>query len=70
MRVSNDALAAELAGHEAQFAAAGIRSVTSIGDALAPATIAAAVYAGHGYAREFDAPASAAVPFLRELPGG
>ncbi|MCY4148103.1 MAG: FAD-dependent oxidoreductase [Gammaproteobacteria bacterium] len=31
-----------------------VRSVTRIGDCLAPSTIAAAVYAGHLYARDFD----------------
>ncbi len=30
--------------------------VTAIGDAYAPSAIAAAVYAGHRYARELDAP--------------
>jgi dimethylamine/trimethylamine dehydrogenase len=39
--------------------------VVSIGDCLAPSTIAAAVYAGHRYAREFDQPDS--VAFKREL---
>jgi dimethylamine/trimethylamine dehydrogenase len=67
-RVSNDALALELAALGARLAAAGVVSVTTIGDALAPSTIAAAVYAGHRHAREFDAPESDAVPFLRELP--
>jgi dimethylamine/trimethylamine dehydrogenase len=48
--------------------AAGIKSVTAIGDALAPATIAHAVYAGHRYARELDAPLSnEVVLFRREL---
>ena len=42
------AVAAGRAGH--------VRSVTAIGDALAPATIAAAVYSGHRYAEELDAP--------------
>jgi len=45
----------------------GIENVTRIGDALAPATIAHAVYAGHRYARELDEPKSDAVPFRREL---
>ncbi len=35
----------------------GIETVRCIGDAYAPGTIAAAVYAGHKYARELDAPA-------------
>jgi len=33
---------------------AGIKSVTRIGDCLAPSTIAAAVYHGHRFAQEFD----------------
>ncbi|MBC8445417.1 MAG: FAD-dependent oxidoreductase, partial [Rhodospirillaceae bacterium] len=41
--------------------------VTRIGDALAPATIAHAVYAGHRYARELDEPECDGVPFKREL---
>jgi dimethylamine/trimethylamine dehydrogenase len=45
-----------------------IKSVTRIGDCLAPGTIAAAVYSGHRYAREMDEPVSEGVPFRRELP--
>lgn len=48
---------------------AGIKSVTLIGDALAPGTIAAAVYGGHRYAREFDTtPDPDKAPFRREMP--
>ena len=48
--------------------AAGIRSVTRIGDCLAPSSVADAVHAGHRYARELDAPpANQALP--RERPG-
>jgi dimethylamine/trimethylamine dehydrogenase len=50
------------------LSAAGIRSVTAIGDCLVPSTIAAAVYAGHRYARELDGPPAPTVPFKRELP--
>ncbi len=46
----------------------GIKSVTAIGDCLAPSTIADAVYAGHRYAREMDKPRADGVPFLREIP--
>jgi dimethylamine/trimethylamine dehydrogenase len=46
-----------------------IKSVRAIGDAHAPATIAAAVYAGHEYARGMDQPAPAGVPFRRQFPG-
>ena len=46
---------------------AGITSLARIGDCLAPATIAAAVYEGHRFAREFGHAADPdAVPFKRE----
>ncbi len=47
---------------------AGILGVTCIGDAEAPTTIAAAVYAGHRYARELDSEVDDEVTFQRELP--
>ena len=51
-----------------EWADAGLLSATAIGDALAPATIAAAVYAGRRYAEDFEAPLSGdAVPFRREI---
>ena len=43
-------------------------SLTRIGDCHAPGTIAAAVYAGHRYARELGEPPVVGVPFRRELP--
>ncbi len=46
---------------------AGIKSVSRVGDCLAPGTIAAAVYEGHRFARELDAPKQNGVPFRREL---
>lgn len=67
-RVGNDALARALAASPDALASAGIASVSSIGDCWAPGTIAAAVYAGHRYAREFDQPPSDDVAFARELP--
>ncbi|MDD9883635.1 MAG: FAD-dependent oxidoreductase [Gammaproteobacteria bacterium] len=49
------------------LSAAGVSSLIRIGDCLAPATIAAAVYDGHRYAREFGAPPDRdAPPFKRE----
>jgi dimethylamine/trimethylamine dehydrogenase len=68
-RLPNEALARDLAARRDDWAAAGIVSVTAIGDALAPATIAHAVYAGRRYAEELDAPppAPGAVPFKREI---
>ncbi len=67
-RRPDDALGLDLASRPEALSSAGIASVTCIGDCLAPSTIAAAVYAGHRYAREFDWPQTDAVPFRRELP--
>ncbi|MBE8593663.1 FAD-dependent oxidoreductase [Pseudomonas sp. MAFF 301449] len=50
-----------------QLHAAGINTVTLIGDCVAPGTIAAAVYSGHRIAREFDAPADS-LHVRREIP--
>src|SRR6266404_2350231 len=66
-RQPNEALALELAGQSNAMSAAGITSVTSIGDCWAPSTIAAAVYAGHRHAREFDLLSDNGVGFRREL---
>ncbi len=66
LRMPNDALYHELTSDSAALADAGIKSVTRIGDCLVPGTIAAAVQDGHRYAREFDAPTPAEVPFKRE----
>ena len=65
-RLPNDELAQSLHEASAAAAAAGIVAISSIGDCWAPSTIAAAVYAGHRLAREFDRP-PAEVPFRREL---
>jgi dimethylamine/trimethylamine dehydrogenase len=67
MRLPNDSLYHELTADAARLQDAGINSLTRIGDCLAPSTIAAAVYAGHRYAREADAPPVEGVPFQREL---
>jgi dimethylamine/trimethylamine dehydrogenase len=65
-RLPNDALATALEGMAEAISAAGIVSVSSIGDCNAPSTIAAAVYAGHRYAREYDLPTDDGVGFKRE----
>ncbi len=58
-----------LKARQAEWADAGIETVTAIGDALTPGMIVHATYAGHRYARELDCPVDAdAVPFLRDLP--
>ena len=67
-RVPNDALHGELLVREAEWAAAGVKSVQCIGDALAPGLIAHAVYAGHRYAQTFDEGCERDVPFKRHLP--
>jgi len=77
-RTPNDELMTALTDMADAVAGAGILSITPIGDCLAPGTIAAAVYAGHRYAREVErlaggrlegeAPDSDAVTFRRELP--
>ena len=46
---------------------AGVKRVTRIGDCYAPSIIAAAVYAGHEYARELGVRKTDEVRFQREL---
>jgi len=65
-RIPNDQLYRAIAADGDTSLPAGIKSVTRIGDCLAPSTIAAAVYSGHGFARELDAPDPGFVPFKRE----
>jgi dimethylamine/trimethylamine dehydrogenase len=64
LRQPRDALYHELIADQAALDRAGIRSVTRIGDALAPGALAHAVYSGHAYGREFDVDAQ----FLRDRP--
>jgi len=64
-RFANDSLYAALSGRD--LAAAGIRSVRRIGDALAPGAIVHAVYSGHRYAEELDADPESLV-FRRDAP--
>jgi dimethylamine/trimethylamine dehydrogenase len=54
MRLPNDALYDGLMSDPDKLESAGIESVHRIGDCYGPATIAAAVYEGHRYARELD----------------
>jgi dimethylamine/trimethylamine dehydrogenase len=67
-RLPNDALYQELIARRTDWQAAGISTVTCIGDAHAPGLIAHAVYAGHRYARELDEGAAREVPFRRTVP--
>ncbi len=65
-RTSDDALYRDLMARKAEWAAHGVKSVTLVGDALAPGTIAMAVHAGHEYARNLDMPVDRDMPFRRE----
>jgi dimethylamine/trimethylamine dehydrogenase len=66
-RLPQESLYNQLAQRSDDLSGSGIKSVTRIGDCLAPGTIAAAVYGGHRYARELDEPVCDQVPFRREL---
>ncbi|MUL68158.1 NADH:flavin oxidoreductase [Mycobacterium sp. CBMA 234] len=67
-RLPHDGLYQELMSRESEWAAADLLSVRAIGDAWAPATIAAAVWSGHRYAEELDEPLlREPVPYLREV---
>jgi dimethylamine/trimethylamine dehydrogenase len=66
-RFPNDSLHAALAARPQDLRDRGVRSVTRIGDALAPGAIVHAVHSGHRYARELDAePAS--LSYRRDAP--
>jgi dimethylamine/trimethylamine dehydrogenase len=69
MRDPDDGLFTALQAQRAQWQATGVKSVQLLGDAYAPGSVAAAVYAGHRAARELDAPELPldAVPFRREM---
>ena len=66
-RMAEDALYRALMADAPALQAAGIKSVTRVGDCLAPGTIAAAVHSGHHYARTLDAPEDEDRPFDREV---
>jgi dimethylamine/trimethylamine dehydrogenase len=67
-RLPCNELARVLEARAADWAAAGIRSVQTIGDALAPGTIAAAVYGGRRFAEELGVPVDAErLPYRREV---
>ncbi|HKV65212.1 MAG TPA: FAD-dependent oxidoreductase [Rhodanobacteraceae bacterium] len=66
-RLPDDVLHQALRARAAEWKAAGIDSVRCIGDAEAPGLIAHAVYAGHRYALDLDAPTLGDVPFARQI---
>lgn len=65
-RLPRDDLYRALLADSAALASAGIETVTRIGDCLVPASIADAVYGGHQFAQEFEAPPGEPLP--RERP--
>jgi len=65
-RVPNDSLYQDLNGDVEQLRGAGINTLHRIGDCHGPATIAAAIYEGHRYARELGDSGND-IPFRREL---
>lgn len=65
-RTPNDDLYKKLIGHGKELSSSGISSVWRIGDCQAPGTIAAAVYAGHRFARELDTVETSDISFRRE----
>jgi len=65
-RQPDDTLHGELLRRPESLQANGITNVTRIGDCLAPATLASAVYSGHRYARELDEAEEDSVPFRRD----
>jgi dimethylamine/trimethylamine dehydrogenase len=66
-RLPNDALYLELQELAAEWAGAGVESVTAIGDCLAPGLIAHAVYAGQRVAQELEATFTGEVHFRRRI---
>ena len=66
-RRPHDALYQQLDADGDALTRAGVATLSRIGDCLAPATIAAAVYEGHRFAREFGEDVDRdATPFARE----
>ena len=67
-RLPNDGLALELRAAEDRWVEHGLVSVTAVADALAPSTIAAAVWDGRRFAEDLGRPHDRdATPFRREV---
>ena len=66
MRRAADGMYRELADDAERLQTAGIRTLTRIGDCLAPGLIAEAVFAGHDWARGLDGPEKPMLPFRVE----
>jgi dimethylamine/trimethylamine dehydrogenase len=68
-RTAKDDVYVDLMAQQSRWCDAGIQTVSGIGDAWAPSTIASAVYEGHKYAQQLDDPEDRGdvVPFNREV---
>jgi dimethylamine/trimethylamine dehydrogenase len=67
-RLPDDSLARELRARTHDWADAGLLSVTAVGDALAPSTVAAAVWDGRRFAEDLGSPGTGDdTPFRREV---
>jgi dimethylamine/trimethylamine dehydrogenase len=67
-RLPRNEVAVALEARETEWSVAGIRSVQTIGDALAPGTIAAAVYGGRRFAEELGQEVDEdRLPYRREV---
>ena len=68
-RLPEDSLLHDLHARREEWPDQGLRTVRAVGDALAPSTIAAAVWEGRRYAEELEAPTdnSDTTPYHREL---
>jgi len=67
-RLPNDQVAQDLRARQNEWADAGLQSVTALADALAPSTIAAAVWDGRRYAEDLGETINPDdSPFLREV---
>ncbi len=67
VRKPRDELYGALAARGGALAAAGIATLTRIGDSFAPGAIVHAVHSGHRYARQLDS-AEAEAPYTRDFP--
>ena len=65
-RLPQDAVAEELLARRGEWGDGGVLSVRAVGDALAPGTIATAVWDGRRYAEELDTVVDG-LPFRREV---
>lgn len=71
MRKPHDTLSRQLNAHIEKCPETGIKSISTIGDCLAPGLIAEAVFSGHKAARDIDEPYKGDMPFrVEQVPAG